>query len=86
MFHTRKFYINYITWLIKHIGFSNREMRLKLGEFIIDKLDSIEDTKGNAGDRGRIIITNIRILWHSLASPRINLCEYFHHTEINTLH
>lgn len=51
-------------------------MRLKLGETIIDKLDSIEDTKGNAGDRGRIIITNIRILWHSLASPRINLCEY----------
>ncbi|KAK9889256.1 hypothetical protein WA026_004533 [Henosepilachna vigintioctopunctata] len=49
------------------------EMRLKPGEKIIDRLDNIEDTKGNAGDRGRLVVTNIRMLWHSLASPRINL-------------
>lgn len=51
-------------------------MRLIPGEKVIDKLDNIEDTKGNNGDRGRLIITNIRILWHSISSPRINLCEY----------
>ncbi|XP_076257951.1 Bardet-Biedl syndrome 5 protein isoform X1 [Rhynchophorus ferrugineus] len=50
------------------------ELRLRLGEKVIDKLDNIEDTKGNAGDRGRLIITNIRILWHSMISPRVNLC------------
>lgn len=49
-------------------------MRLKLGEKVIDRLENIEDTKGNAGDRGRLIITNIRILWHSVISPRVNLC------------
>ena len=49
-------------------------MRLRPGEQIIDKLENIEDTKGNAGDRGRLIITNLRMLWHSITSPRINLC------------
>lgn len=51
-------------------------MRLKLGEKVIDRLENIEDTKGNGGDRGRLIITNIRVLWHSVISPRVNLCKY----------
>lgn len=50
-------------------------MRLKSGEKIIDRLDNVEDTKGNGGDRGRLIITNIRLLWHSMTSPRVNLCK-----------
>lgn len=50
-------------------------MRLRLGEKVIDKLGDIEDTKGNYGDRGRLIITNLRILWHSMSSPRVNLCK-----------
>ncbi|XP_017752753.1 PREDICTED: Bardet-Biedl syndrome 5 protein homolog [Eufriesea mexicana] len=48
-------------------------MQLRLGEFTVDKLDLIEDTKGNAGDNGRLIVTNLRIIWHSLLLPRINL-------------
>lgn len=48
-------------------------MQLRVGEIIVDKLDMIEDTKGNSGDNGRLIVTNLRILWHSLALPRINL-------------
>lgn len=56
---------------------------------MVDKLDLIEDTKGNAGDNGRLIVTNLRILWHSLTLPRINLSmikitfeEYFTYKEI----
>lgn len=49
-------------------------MRLRPGEKIIDRLENIEDTKGNGGERGRLIITNIRLLWICIASPRINLC------------
>ncbi|XP_034181106.1 Bardet-Biedl syndrome 5 protein isoform X1 [Osmia lignaria lignaria] len=49
------------------------QMQLQLGEFAVDKLDLIEDTKGNAGERGRLIVTNLRIIWHSLLLPRINL-------------
>ncbi|KAI4489566.1 hypothetical protein M0802_011003 [Mischocyttarus mexicanus] len=48
-------------------------MQLRAGEMMVDKLDLIEDTKGNSGDNGRLIVTNLRILWHSLSLPRINL-------------
>lgn len=48
-------------------------MQLQSGELTVDKLDMIEDTKGNAGDLGKLIVTNLRILWHSLSLPRINL-------------
>ncbi|KAK6640909.1 hypothetical protein RUM44_012607 [Polyplax serrata] len=46
------------------------QMKLRSGEKLIDKLDSVEDTKGNGGDKGRLVVTNLRILWHSLSSPR----------------
>lgn len=52
-------------------------MKLRPGEKAIDRLDSVEDTKGNGGDKGRLIVTNLRILWHSLSSPRVSLCEYW---------
>lgn len=50
-------------------------MKLRPGEKLIDRLDSVEDTKGNGGDRGRLIVTNLRILWHSLTTPRVSLCK-----------
>ncbi|XP_069948576.1 BBSome complex member BBS5 isoform X1 [Cherax quadricarinatus] len=50
-----------------------QQMKMRSGERIIDKLESIEDTKGNSGDRGRLIITNLRLLWHSLSLPRVSL-------------
>uniref|UniRef100_A0A8C4SEN7 BBSome complex member BBS5 n=1 Tax=Erpetoichthys calabaricus TaxID=27687 RepID=A0A8C4SEN7_ERPCA len=53
-----------------------QQMKTRPGEVLIDCLDSIEDTKGNNGDRGRLLVTNLRIIWHSLALPRVNLCKY----------
>ena len=47
---------------------------MRPGERLIDHLDSIEDTKGNNGERGRLMVTNLRIIWHSKTLPRINLC------------
>jgi len=49
------------------------QMKMRPGEMLIDKLDSIEDTKGNAGDRGRLLITNLRVIWHSASMPRVSL-------------
>ncbi|XP_008548319.1 Bardet-Biedl syndrome 5 protein homolog [Microplitis demolitor] len=49
------------------------DLQIRDGESLIDKLDMIEDTKGNAGDQGRLMVTNLRIIWHSLMLPRINL-------------
>uniref|UniRef100_T1HIG8 BBSome complex member BBS5 PH domain-containing protein n=1 Tax=Rhodnius prolixus TaxID=13249 RepID=T1HIG8_RHOPR len=45
--------------------------RMRAGEKVIDKLDFVEDTKGNNGDKGRLIVTNLRIIWHSLSVLRI---------------
>ncbi|KAK9499110.1 hypothetical protein O3M35_003617 [Rhynocoris fuscipes] len=47
--------------------------RLRPGEKVIDKIDFVEDTKGNNGDKGRLIVTNLRIMWHSLSILRISL-------------
>ncbi|XP_002734271.1 BBSome complex member BBS5-like [Saccoglossus kowalevskii] len=52
---------------------SPQQMKMRPGEILIDRLDSVEDTKGNNGDRGRLIITNLRIIWHSQTLPRVNL-------------
>uniref|UniRef100_A0A9J8B7L6 Bardet-Biedl syndrome 5 protein homolog n=1 Tax=Cyprinus carpio carpio TaxID=630221 RepID=A0A9J8B7L6_CYPCA len=52
---------------------TQQQMKTRPGEALIDCLDSIEDTKGNNGDRGRLLVTNLRIIWHSLALPRVNL-------------
>ncbi|XP_011500984.1 PREDICTED: Bardet-Biedl syndrome 5 protein homolog [Ceratosolen solmsi marchali] len=49
------------------------QMELRLGEYLIDKLELVEDTKGNAGDRGCLLVTNLRVMWHSISYPRINL-------------
>lgn len=52
---------------------SASQMSMRAGESVIDLLDSVEDTKGNNGDRGRLIVTNLRIIWHSHSLPRVNL-------------
>lgn len=53
----------------------NSEFNCRSGEFIIDSLDSVEDTKGNSGESGRIIITNLRFIWHADENQKTNLCK-----------
>ena len=55
--------------------FCFRQMKMRAGEKLIDKIEQIEDTKGNSGDKGRVLVTNLRIIWHSIASPRVSLCK-----------
>jgi Bardet-Biedl syndrome 5 protein len=35
------------------------------GEVIVDSINSVEDTKGNNGDKGNLLITNLRLIWFS---------------------
>lgn len=49
------------------------EYALRKGEVAIDTLDSVEDTKGNNGEKGLLTVTNLRLLWHCTRDPRINL-------------
>jgi len=40
-------------------------MELRPGEVRIDHLDSVEDSKDPRNDRGRLVVTNLRIMWTS---------------------
>uniref|UniRef100_A0A0N5ANT9 Bardet-Biedl syndrome 5 protein n=1 Tax=Syphacia muris TaxID=451379 RepID=A0A0N5ANT9_9BILA len=48
-------------------------LRLIPGEKLLEKIESVEDTKGNNGDKGTLRITNIRLIWYANQMPRINL-------------
>ncbi|KAK9410702.1 kelch-like 41 [Crotalus adamanteus] len=52
---------------------SSQQMKMRPGEVLIDCLEPIEDTKGNNGEKGRLLVTNLRIIWHSVVLPRVNL-------------
>ncbi|XP_060603512.1 Bardet-Biedl syndrome 5 protein-like [Ruditapes philippinarum] len=53
------------------------QMKMRPGEKLIDKMDAVEDTKGNNGERGIMHKTNLRLIWHSLNMPRVNLFNLF---------
>ena len=40
---------------------------------MFEKLTAVEDTKGNNGERGCMLITNMRIIWYCTNLPRVNL-------------
>lgn len=64
-----------VTWQDREIRFdiSAAAMQLRKGETLVDSINSVEDTKGNNGDRGSLEITNLRLLWASHKSIRTNL-------------
>ncbi|KAL1439024.1 hypothetical protein MTO96_047492 [Rhipicephalus appendiculatus] len=66
-------------WQDRDIRFdiSNQDLQYGAGEEQIDKLPNVEDTKGNSGDKGTLYVTNLRIIWQSLARPRVNLSVGF---------
>lgn len=49
--------------------------KLRSGERVLHIIDSVEDSKGNAGDIGRVVISNLRMMWFSLTNPKFTLCK-----------
>ena len=43
------------------------------GEQVVDSMNDVEDTKGNNGDKGSLIITNLRLIWFCDDNRHINL-------------
>ena len=39
----------------------------------MDSINSVEDTKGNNGDKGNLLITNLRLIWFDDKDQKINL-------------
>ncbi len=66
---------NDLVWQDREIRFDAKPNLLacRKGEKLIDSINSVEDTKGNNGERGSLIVTNLRILWISHANNNINL-------------
>jgi len=48
-----------------------RMLRLAAGESIVERIDNVEDTKGNNGDRGLLRITNLRLIWVNIFTRKI---------------
>lgn len=49
------------------------QLAMHEGEQIVDSMNDVEDTKGNNGDRGSLIITNLRLIWFCDNNRHINL-------------
>eukprot|EP00397_Hematodinium_sp_SG-2012_P036833 GEMP01039815.1.p1 GENE.GEMP01039815.1~~GEMP01039815.1.p1 ORF type:complete len:254 (+),score=22.88 GEMP01039815.1:24-764(+) len=62
-------------WQDKEIRFDSPSNVLKLrkGEIQCDSINSVEDTKGNNGTRGVLIVTNLRLIWSSVKLAKTNL-------------
>ncbi|KAH8295383.1 hypothetical protein KR018_010498 [Drosophila ironensis] len=62
-------------WEDKEVKFDVPQLHkhLRSGERVLDYIYHIEDTKGNPGDTGRLMVTNLRLLWHSLVHKKYNL-------------
>lgn len=65
---------NYI-WQDRELRFDCKTSLLspRKGEKLIDSINSVEDTKGNNGERGSLIVTNLRLIWVSHANSSVNL-------------
>jgi Bardet-Biedl syndrome 5 protein len=49
------------------------QITTRRGELEIDSIHSVEDTKGNNGEKGSLSCTNLRIIWCCHANPKTNL-------------
>nr|AAY55647.1 IP10720p [Drosophila melanogaster] len=64
-----------LLWEDKEVKFDVPQLHknLRSGERVLDYIYHIEDSKGNPGDTGRLMVTNLRIIWHSLVHKKYNL-------------
>ncbi|GBG24564.1 Bardet-Biedl syndrome 5 protein-like [Hondaea fermentalgiana] len=62
-------------WQDRELKFDapRRLFELRKGERVLDSINSVEDTKGNNGMRGSLVVTNLRLQWLSHKSKRTNL-------------
>ena len=66
---------DFYIWQDRDIRFDTppSELLLRRGEILVDAINSVEDTKGNNGDRGQLTVTNMRLMWRSHKTSRTNV-------------
>lgn len=68
-------YEDYYIWHDREIKFDvpKNQLALRIGEKALDTIINIEDSKGNNGDVGTMMFTNLRLLWFCNENVKINL-------------
>ena len=68
-------YEDYYVWQEREVRFdvSKNEISLRNGEKCLDTVNNIEDSKGNNGDVGIVMFTNLRIIWFCIDNFKLNL-------------
>ena len=68
-------YEEYYIWQEREVRFdvSKKEISLRKGEKCLDTVSNIEDSKGNNGDVGCVMFTNLRIVWFCVENLKLNL-------------
>ena len=66
-------------WQDREIRFDSlaEDLTCRTGEKVIDSIQHVEDTKGNNGERGSLLITNLRLIWFSEQTQKVNLSVGF---------
>ena len=64
-----------VVWQDREIRFDINPnlLNCRKGEELIDSINSVEDTKGNNGARGSLLVSNLRIIWICHSDPKVNL-------------
>lgn len=62
-------------WQDREIRFDvpGRQLHPRRGEQQIDYINSVEDTKGNNGEKGKLMVTNLRLMWQQTKDQSTNL-------------
>lgn len=62
-------------WHDREVRFdvAKSQIALRNGEQVFDTIHDVEDTKGNNGDIGTLIFTNLRLIWYCRDNLKINL-------------
>eukprot|EP00605_Chrysophyceae_sp_TOSAG23-4_P001790 GSChrysophyteH1.ASY1.ANO1.1979.1 assembled CDS len=64
-----------IVWQDREIRFDSKPdlLECRKGEIAIDSINAVEDTKGNNGAKGYLIVTNLRLIWVAKENNTVNL-------------
>jgi Bardet-Biedl syndrome 5 protein len=62
-------------WHDREVRFDvpKNQLALRIGEKALDMIPNIEDSKGNNGDVGTLMFTNLRLIWYCQENIKINL-------------
>lgn len=62
-------------WFAHHENFPFSCLMLTAGESLLEKFEPVEDSKANTGEPGCLVMTNLRLLWYSSKTAKLNLSK-----------